>query len=1081
MGDQRGYYRFPAIHGDGIVFVAEDDLWRVPAAGGIARRLTANLGAVTHPFFSGDGAWLAFVGREEGHPEVYLVSASGGPARRLTFLGSGAAVLGWHDGKIVFASNAGQPFPHDLWLHTVDTEGNDPQKLELGPARSVSWGPRGMVIGRNTGDPARWKRYRGGTAGELWLDEDGSGEFHRLIELKGNLACPMWIGERVFFLSDHEGIGNIYSCLPDGDDVRQHTRHQEFYARNATTDGVRIVYHAGADVYVFDPETDETLKVEIEYHSPHIQRSRKFADPGKYLEDYCPSHDGSMLALVHRGKTFTMGNWEGPALQHGVRNGVRYRLTRWLKDGKRVITVSDESGEDQLEIHSTDGITPPTKLPELDVGRARGIEVSSQKDEIALTNHRHELIWIDLEKGIAETVDRSEYGPIAGHAWSPDGRWIAYSVTLNRRVAVIRIYDTESGECHQVTEPVLFDYAPAFDPTGKYLYFLSARIFDPVYDGLQFDLGFPKGTRPYAITLRKDIPSPFVPQPRPFEPPKEEEEGAEEGQEGQEPEKQDAEKKKEPLKVEIDFDYIQERVVPLPVEEAIYTDIAAIENRVFYGVYPVEGALGRSWFETAPPAKAVLKVYDLEKLEEAAFLSGITGFKLSGDGTAVACRIGNRLRVIQAKRDPSQELPKEDKPGRKSGWIDLARVKVSIEPASEWRQMLREAWRLQRDHFWVEDMSGVDWERVLRRYEPLVERVACRSEFSDLMWEMQGELGTSHCYELGGDYRPEPQYKLGFLGADLAYEPAHDAYRIVHIAKGDVWDDKNASPLKRPGVNVVQGTLLLAVGGERVSRERTPSVLLVNLAGQEVQLTVAEPDGSDPRTVVVKTVPNETPIRYRDWVEANRRYVHERSEGQVGYIHIPDMGPWGYAEFHRYYLVELDHKGLVVDVRYNGGGHVSQLLLSKLARERVGYTLTRWMGHQPYPGESVAGRIAILTNEQAGSDGDIFCHVAKLIKLGKLIGRRTWGGVIGIWPRNALVDGSLTTQPEFSLWFKDVGWGVENYGTDPDIKVDITPQDYARGADPQLDRAIREVLQDIEAQPPLEPDFGGRPTLTLPS
>jgi tricorn protease len=461
-------------------------------------------------------------------------------------------------------------------------------------------------------------------------------------------------------------------------------------------------------------------------------------------------------------------------------------------------------------------------------------------------------------------------------------------------------------------------------------------------------------------------------------------------------------------------------------------------------------------------------------------VGGITSFKLSRDGTALACRIGNRLRVTQAKRDPGQALSKEDKPGRKSGWIDLARVKVSIEPGSEWRQMLRDAWRLQRDHFWVEDMSGVDWQLVLRRYTPLVERVACRSEFSDLLWEMQGELGTSHCYELGGDYRLEPQYKVGFLGADLAYEPAHDAYRITHVATGDVWDHKNASPFKRPGVNVEQGMLIIGVGGERVSRERSPSKLLVNLAGQEVRLTVAEPDGSAPRTVTVRTVPNETPIRYRDWVEANRRYVHEQTEGQVGYIHVPDMGARGYAEFHRHFLVELDYKGLVVDVRYNGGGNVSGLLLGKLARERIGYDLTRWMGHAPYPAESVAGRIVILTNEQAGSDGDIFSHAAKLIKLGKLIGRRTWGGVIGIWPRNTLVDGSLTTQPEFSFWFRDVGWGVENYGTDPDIEVDITPQDYARGADPQLDRAISEVLADIETNPPLEPDFGNKPRLTLP-
>jgi tricorn protease len=1077
MNEQRGYYRFPTIHGDEVVFVSEDDLWLAPATGGVARRLTANLGAVSHPCFSADGKWLAFVGREEGHAEVYLVSASGGPAKRLTYLGSNTAVVGWHDGRIVFASSVGQPFAYNLWLHTVDTAGRELERIELGPARSASWGPKGMVIGRNTGDPARWKRYRGGTAGELWIDAAGSGTFEKLVDLAGNLACPMWIGERIYFVSDHEGVGNIYSCLPSGEDLRQHTEHSEFYARNASTDGTRIVCHAGADIHVLDPQTGENWQVEIAYHSPRIQRSRKFVEADKYLEDYAPSPDGSMLALVHRGKTFTLGNWEGPVLQHGARNGVRYHLTRWLRDGKRVVTVSDESGEDQLEIHATDGLTPPVKLPTLDLGRPQRLKVSPRKDEIALTNHRQELILIDLEEGTAKTIDQSKHNPIFDYDWSPDGRWIAYSIFLNRRVAAIRLYDTQSGETHQVTQPLLIDYAPTFDPTGKYLYFLSARILNPVYDGLHFDLGFPKGVRPYAITLRKDVPSPFVPQPRPFEPKKEDDEKS---PEGKEPGKEGGEKPEETLKVEVDLDGIQERVVPVPVEEAIYTGIAAIEDKIFYTVYPVEGALGASFFETAPPAKQVLKVYDLQKLEEAVFVGGISGFALSADGTTIACRLGNRLRVTEAKRDPSQELPKEDAPGRKNGWIDLARVKVSIEPVSEWLQMLREAWRLQRDHFWVEDMAGVDWERVLRRYEPLVERVASRSEFSDLVWEVQGELGTSHCYELGGDYRPEPAYKLGFLGADLAYEPEHDAYRLVHIATGDVWDDKHASPLKRPGVNVEKNMLLLAVGGERVGRERSPGEILVNLAGQELQLTVADADGTSPRTVTVKTVPDETPIRYRDWVEGNRQYVHEKSGGKVGYIHIPDMSARGYAEFHRHFLVELDHKGLVVDVRYNGGGHVSGLLLGKLARERVGYVLTRWMGDRPYPGESVAGPIAILTNEQAGSDGDIFCHAAKLIKLGKLIGRRTWGGVIGIWPRNVLVDGTVTTQPEHAFWFKDVGWGVENYGTDPDIEVDILPQDYARGADPQLDRAIAEVLADIEANPPLEPDYSHKPRRTLP-
>jgi tricorn protease len=1065
----KGYYRYPTIHQDQIAFVAEDDLWLVHSTGGTARRLTANLGEVTHPFLSPDGEWLAFTGREEGPAEVYLMSTSGGPARRLTFLGGDSMVVGWHEDQIVFASNRGQPFRGMFWLYTVDREGHEPQRLPFGPARNVSFARQGVVLGRNTGDPARWKRYRGGTAGEIWIDEQGTGAFHKLIDLEGNLANPMWIEERIYFISDHEGVGNVYSCLPDGQDLRPHTDHKVFYARNATSDGKRIVYHDGADIYVLDPGTGDNFCVEIAYHSPHVQRSRKFVRARRYLEDYALDRDGSSLALVTRGQSFTMDNWEGPVIQQGVRNGVRYRLTRWLNDGKRVVLVSDQDGEDHLELHSTDGLTPPVKFADLDVGRPGEIKVSPTKDEIVLSNHRQELIRVDLETGELTHIDQSKYGPIAGFDWSPGGNWIAYSFAINRRVRIIKIYDLKTGEIHPVTKPLLQDVEPAFDPTGKYLYFLSCRIFDPVYDRLHFDLNFPKGMRPYAVTLQVDLPSPFVPQPRGFE----------ENQQTEGDKEKEGDHQAEALV--IDFDGIQERIVPFPVEEGIYGDIAAIKDKVFYTVYPVEGARSRQWFEREPPAKARIQVFDMSTLEEATFFDRVTSFKLSADGSAMACRIGNHLRVTRAKRSPKEELPSEDKPGRKTGWIDLSRAKVSIEPISEWQQMFSEAWRLQRDHFWVEDMSGVDWKKVHERYYPLVARVASRSEFSDLLWEMQGELGTSHAYELGGDYRPRPEYRLGFLGADLAYEPAHDAYRFTYILNGDVWDEKNPPPLKRPGVNVQEGMLLLAVGGERVSQERPPNALLVNQAGQEVQLTIAESDASSPRTVCVKTVADETPLRYRDWVERNRRHVHERTNGRVGYIHIPDMGPNGYAEFHRYFLVELDYEGLIVDIRFNGGGHVSSLLLEKLARQRLGYDLTRWMGHTPYPQESVRGPSVALTNEHAGSDGDIFSHSFKLMKLGTLIGRRTWGGVIGIWPRNWLVDGTLTTQPEFSFWFKDVGWAVENYGTDPDIEVDITPQEYARGIDAQLEQAIAEILKEVESKPPLEPKFDKRPQRALPA
>jgi len=474
----------------------------------------------------------------------------------------------------------------------------------------------------------------------------------------------------------------------------------------------------------------------------------------------------------------------------------------------------------------------------------------------------------------------------------------------------------------------------------------------------------------------------------------------------------------------------------------------------------------------------MLELYDFEEQSHEVLVDGITSFEVSQDARAVIYQAGARLRVLAAGEKPQND---SKAPGRKSGWLDLDRIKVSVQPQAEWEQMYREAWRLQRDQFWTVDMSGVDWQAVYERYLPLLRRVATRQEFSDLMWEMQGELGTSHAYEIGGDYRPEPRYQQGFLGADLSYDAATQSWRVARVIRGDGWDEKKSSPLFRPGVSVKPGDRLIAVGGRKVGSGVSPAELLVSQADNEVLLAFASADGDEPRTFTVKALGDERPARYREWVEANRQRVHQATEGRVGYIHIPDMAPTGYAEFHRSYLAEVGREGLIVDVRFNTGGHVSALLLEKLARRRLGYDVTRWGEPEPYPEQSPVGPMVALTNEWSGSDGDIFSHTFKLMGLGPLIGKRTWGGVIGISGHDTLVDGGFTTQPEFSFWFKDVGWGVENYGTDPDIEVEIRPQDYAAERDPQLERAIEEIGKLLAQHPPEPPDFGARPKRLLPT
>jgi tricorn protease len=1085
-----GYYRFPTIHQEDVVFVCEDDLWMVPESGGIPRRLTSNLGAAMLPAVSPDGRTLAFTGQDEGHPEVYTMPALGGPAKRVTFLGADSRVVGWRPDteSVIFASDAAQPFARVHHLYTVHPDGGQPELLPVGPAMSISYGPEGgAVIGRNTSDLARWKRYRGGLAGDLWIDPDGEGEWRRLIQLEGNVAVPLWLGPgpgRIYFVSDHEGIGNLYSCLPSGEDLRRHTQHETYYVRHPATDGQRIVYCAGADLYLFDPATDHSDRIAIDFRSPRVQRRRKFVDAGQYLQGYNIHPEGHSLAMVSRGKIFSMANWEGAVVQLGEPNGVRYRLAAWLNDGKRLVVVSDASGEEVLEVHAGDA--EPDRLAGIDIGRPVALVVSPKQDQVALSNHRNELILVDLEARTAVVLDRSRYGRMRGIAWSPDGRWVAYGFADTSQTSIIKLCQVESGETWPATRSVLFDVGPAFDPGGKYLYFLSYRDFDPVYDNLHFDLNFPWGVRPYLVTLRADLPSPFIPIPR--APGQDTSDATEPKNE----KRDDVETEDTPdtsadaaaeEQVEIDLDGVADRLVAFPVPEGRYGQIRGIKVKdkfkVLFSVFPVEGALNQPWPAPAmPPAKGRLEIYDFEEQSHEALIRGITNFEVSQDAKTLIYRAGARLRVLAAGEKPSGN---SNVAGRKSGWLDLGRIKVSVEPQDEWQQMYREAWRLQRDQFWTEDMSGVDWQVVYRRYLPLLERVATRSEFSDLMWEMQGELGTSHAYEMGGDYRPEPKYRQGFLGADWSYDAETTSWRLARLVRGDVWDEKASSPLSRPGINVKPGDRLIAVGGRRVGADVSPEELLVNQAGNEVLLTLVGEGDDEPRTVAVKTLNDERPARYRDWVETNRRRVHEATDGRVGYIHVPDMGARGYAEFHRSYLAEVDREGLIVDVRFNTGGHVSPLLLEKLARRRMGYDVTRWGEPVPYPVQSPTGPMVAVTNEWSGSDGDIFSHNFKLMGLGPLIGKRTWGGVIGIWPRQPLVDGGFTTQPEFSFWFKDVGWGVENYGTDPDIEVEIRPQDYAASWDPQIERAIEEIHKLLAVNPPDKPDVNERPTLALPT
>ena len=503
---------------------------------------------------------------------------------------------------------------------------------------------------------------------------------------------------------------------------------------------------------------------------------------------------------------------------------------------------------------------------------------------------------------------------------------------------------------------------------------------------------------------------------------------------------------RKPPRIEIDFEGITGRILAFPVEEGDYGDIVAARGRVLFTKFPLKGIkpAGNNWEDEEEIG--ALWAYDFDQQRGVMMQGDVSQIRLAGDNRTLLYTSEEKMRAIDALRELPQENEIEEEkpnlePSRRTGWLDLSRASVLVEPTAEWQQMFHEAWRMQGEQFWDADMSGVDWDLVRDRYATLLPLVRTRTELSDLMWEMHGELGTSHAYEIGGDRREPPQYVRGFLGADLIWDVNASGYRIERIYRGDSWDRSIDSPLAEPGLEVREGDVIVAVGGRPTSQTVSVDQLLVNAADRDIPLTILPKGSKERRRVLVRTLSDERMLRYRAWVDANRTLVHERTQGRVGYLHIPDMGPWGFSEFHRGYLSEFNRDALIVDVRYNRGGHVSPLLLEKLARKRVGYDVSRYGPPVPYPPESVGGPMVALTNQFAGSDGDIFSHCFKLYKLGPLVGKRTWGGVVGINPYHRLVDGTITTQPEFSFWFVDVGWKVENYGTDPDYDIDIAPHD----------------------------------------
>ena len=1083
-----GYLRFPHIRGDQLTFVAENDIWLAGADGGQARRMTAEGVSVARPKLSADGSMLAWMSRRHGEFEVYLMPVSGGIPRQLTFFGHpSTTLLGFHpDGRVLVASAGSQPFRSHSWAYAIDVgDGADPtpRRLPYGPVESVAIGDPAVVVGTpNPREPAHWKRYRGGMAGRFWLDASGGGEFNELLaELAGPKTAPTWTGGRLAFLADFEGHGNVYSVVADGSDLRRHTDHDTFYARQLSGDGSRLVYQHAGQIWRLDSlEPDsQPRRLDVELGSSRTMRAVSQLEVARHLGDLAVDVTGRASAVEIRGNIVWLTHRNGPARVVAATPGVRHRLPAVLRgaDGPpSVAYITDAEAEDAIEI--ADGSGQVRRFGAGRLGRVLELVASPDGTILAAATHDGRLLTIAAADGTITELEANPNGDSSHLTFSPDSAWLAYSAAQPTvdELRSIRLVELASGKITAVTSHRFLDTDPAFTLDGKYLAFLSARTFDPVYDTHTFDLAFPLAIRPYLVTLTAATPSPFDPelQGQADEGPggaSASQDGASASQDGANASQDDADAHAgTPVQpITVDLDGIAERIVAFPVPAGRLADLRAAKGGLIWTDSPVAGELGESR-NPDDDIRPSLQRWDFGKRKRRELAARIDDFAVSGDGTKLVVRDGKELKLVPADRKPADD-------GEDTVRVDLDRVRLTVDPPAEWRQMVDETARLMRDHFWIPDMAGVDWDAQVAKYRPLVDQLGNREDLSDLLWEINGETGASHAYERPPAPDRDPMLAPAFLGADLDRDE-QGRWRITRVIAGDNSSREARSPLRAPAVGAQPGDLILAVNGRPVG-PAGPAELLRGTANKPVELRLSR-EGVE-RSVVLQPLAGEVELRYLDWVASRRAAVHRASDGRIGYVHVPDMVSSGWAAFHRDLRVEIARDALLVDTRDNSGGHTSQLIIEKLARRVLAWATVRHAPTTSYPSDAPRGPLVSLANEWAGSDGDIVNAAFQALKLGPVIGTRTWGGVIGIDLRYKLVDGTEVTQPRSAYWFENYGWGVENHGVDPDIVVEMPPHAWAQGEDPQLQAGIDYLLAELARRPaPPRPDVSQRPSRRAP-
>ncbi|MEV5435219.1 S41 family peptidase [Streptomyces sp. NPDC052682] len=1061
------YLRLPHLHGDLLSFVAEDDLWLAPLDGpGRAWRLTVDRTKAGHPRFSPDGRHLAYTSWRSLVPEVHLLPVDGGPGRRLSYWGSpDTRVCGWTppdaDGHadILAVASHGEPFSHYTWAYKLSPDGDPGRRLPWGPASDIQVadldGVRKTLLltGTPPHEPAAWKRYRGGATGRLWLHGQ------RLMDgLRGHLHSPMFVGGRIAFLSDHEGVGNLYSCAYDGSDLRRHTDHDAFYARHAASDGARVVYQCAGDLWIVDDLAPDCVprRLDVRLSGPRAGRRPYPVPAAQHIDGIAVDETGRASAVVVRGSLYWLTHRDGPARTLTDTPGVRVRMPEMLGGSGQVAYVTDAEGEDAIEIASlprATGDRAPRRLAAGRLGRVLELVSDPEGERLAVAAHDGRLLLVETgEESGGEVTEliRSVNGPVRDLAFSPDGAWLAWSHPgIGRSLRQIKLARITDRFVLDVTGGRFEDENPVFTRDGRYLAFLSWRGFDPVYDVHTGDLSFPLGCRPYLVPLSSATPSPFAlnPEGRPAAgglDPLDEEETGEHGT------------------VTVEVEGLENRVTPFPVAASKYSGLHPVAGGGLVWLrWPISGALGETFANPDDPSeRPTLEHFNLTKAKRSELVGHLDWFSVSGDGTRLVLLDEGDLRAV-----PATEPGDSDS----STWIDLRRILHQADPAAEWRQAYEEAGRLIRAYFWEPDMCGIDWDGVLAQYRPLVERVASPDEFADLLREVLGELGTSHAYVAAARRNEGPahyQRWQGLLGANFVHRD--EGWTVRRILPGDSSDSKARSPLAGTGIR--DGAVLTHVDGRPVDPVAGPYPLLAGSGGTTVELTFRQAGGQGPpRRVAVVPLVDERPLRYQDWVAKRRAVVRELSGGRCGYLHIPDMGGSGWAQFNRDLRMEVSRPALIVDVRGNAGGHISELVIEKLTRTILGWDLTRNAQPVSYASNAPRGPVVALADEATSSDGDMITAAFKLLRLGPVVGQRTWGGVVGMTGRHRLGDGTVITVPMNAAWFDAYGWSVENKGVTPDVEVLRTPLDWAEGRHAQLADAVDLALELLETNPAATP------------